>query len=110
MLSGTGGSGGGNADMESYNNDAMKNYNEKVLEACPNCARTFLPDRLIVHLRSCGGGGKGGAKDVKSSTMQTPPSGGIGGGGGGGIGGSNNNSMSPNKTFKKPKTLMCYIW
>jgi hypothetical protein len=23
------------------------------MDACPNCARTFLPDRLIVHLRSC---------------------------------------------------------
>lgn len=21
--------------------------------ACPNCGRTFLPDRLEVHLRSC---------------------------------------------------------
>lgn len=23
------------------------------MDACPNCGRTFLPDRLIVHLRSC---------------------------------------------------------
>lgn len=40
-------------DMESYNNDAFKNYNEKALDPCPNCGRTFLPDRLAVHLRSC---------------------------------------------------------
>ena len=33
-------------DMESYNNDAFKNYNEKALDGCPNCGRTFLPDRL----------------------------------------------------------------
>jgi hypothetical protein len=39
--------------MSSYNTDATKNYNEKALDACPNCGRTFLPDRLIVHLRSC---------------------------------------------------------
>ena len=39
--------------MDSYNNDAFKNYNEKSLDACPNCGRTFLPDRLQVHLRSC---------------------------------------------------------
>jgi uncharacterized C2H2 Zn-finger protein len=63
--------------MEDYNKDAAKNYNENALDACPNCARTFLPDRLVVHLRSCnkahgkveqspdpkgnsmGGGGKG---------------------------------------------------
>jgi hypothetical protein len=23
------------------------------LEACPNCGRTFYPDRLQVHLKSC---------------------------------------------------------
>ena len=40
-------------DMNAYNDDALKNYNEKALDACPNCGRTFLPERLIVHLRSC---------------------------------------------------------
>ena len=28
-------------------------FEEKVLESCPNCGRTFLPDRLAIHLRSC---------------------------------------------------------
>ena len=50
------------------------------MDACPNCSRTFLPDRLIVHLRSCNkahgkapdeGPGKGSPKKI----------GGIGGGG-----------------------------
>lgn len=45
--------------LEEYNNDAFKNYNDKVLEPCPNCARTFLPDRLLVHLKSCKGNGSG---------------------------------------------------
>ena len=46
--------------MIQYNEKAFKNYNEKALEPCPNCGRTFLPDRLIVHLKSCkGSGGKG---------------------------------------------------
>ena len=40
-------------DVEAYNDEAFKNYNEKALDPCPNCGRTFLPDRLIVHLRSC---------------------------------------------------------
>ena len=40
-------------NMESYNSEAAKSYNEKALDACPNCGRTFLPERLIVHLRSC---------------------------------------------------------
>jgi hypothetical protein len=36
-------------NMENYNNEASKSYNEKALDACPNCGRTFLPERLIVH-------------------------------------------------------------
>ena len=44
--------------LEDYNNDAFKQYNDKALEPCPNCGRTFLPDRLIVHLKSCKGDGK----------------------------------------------------
>lgn len=41
------------------NSNAMKEYNDKALDACPNCARTFLPDRLLVHLKSCKGNGVG---------------------------------------------------
>jgi hypothetical protein len=39
--------------MASYNDSAAKEFNEKGMDKCPNCGRTFLPDRLIVHLRSC---------------------------------------------------------
>jgi hypothetical protein len=45
-------SGNSNA-VEEYNNDAFKQYNEVSLMACHNCGRTFLPDRLEIHLRSC---------------------------------------------------------
>ena len=40
-------------DLEEYNNEAFKAYNEKALVPCKNCGRTFLPDRLEVHLKSC---------------------------------------------------------
>ena len=40
------------ASLEIYNEAAFKNYNDN-LEPCHNCGRTFLPDRLVVHLRSC---------------------------------------------------------
>jgi zinc-finger of a C2HC-type len=53
--------------LEEYNNDAFKTFNDKVLEPCPNCARTFLPDRLIVHLKSCKG--PGGAKTMKGANL-----------------------------------------
>ena len=42
-----------NFDLETMNQESSKAYNDKVLESCPYCARTFLPDRLVVHLRSC---------------------------------------------------------
>ncbi|CDW81196.1 UNKNOWN [Stylonychia lemnae] len=43
----------GSYDFECYNEEAFKDFNEKALVPCHNCARTFLPDRLVVHLRSC---------------------------------------------------------
>lgn len=39
--------------MQQYNEEAFKDWNEKALVPCENCGRTFLPDRLTVHLRSC---------------------------------------------------------
>jgi uncharacterized C2H2 Zn-finger protein len=74
-------------DMEAYNKEATDTYNVESMMACPNCGRTFVPDRLTVHLRSCnkahgradkspsptrGPGGAGGGAMPKGS-----PSGGI---------------------------------
>lgn len=57
-------------DMEDYNANAMKEYNDKALDACPNCARTFLPDRLLVHLKSCKSHGRTDASpDPKGKSM-----------------------------------------
>jgi len=83
------------------NNEASKTYNEKALDPCPNCGRTFLPDRLLVHLKSCkgdtkkgspspgrnaGAGGPGMSQSMKASLGEGSMSG--GGMGGGGMGGS----------------------
>lgn len=38
--------------MDKYNDEAFKQFNEEALVPCENCGRTFLPDRLVVHLRS----------------------------------------------------------
>ena len=43
----------GNYDFQTYNNAAFENYNEKALEKCPNCPRTFNPDSLLKHLKMC---------------------------------------------------------
>ena len=47
----TGGSGAYNFDA--LNDRAFDTYNKEALVPCSNCGRTFLPDRLIVHQRSC---------------------------------------------------------
>ncbi len=44
---------GGKKQMDAYNEEAYKDWTDKVLEPCPNCGRKFLADRLVVHLRSC---------------------------------------------------------
>lgn len=43
----------GNYNMDQLNNEAFDTYNQQALVKCENCGRTFLPDRLIVHQRSC---------------------------------------------------------
>ena len=39
--------------MQAYNEQAYSKWDSEALSCCPNCARTFLPDRLAIHLRSC---------------------------------------------------------
>ena len=43
----------GNYNIDQMNNDAYETYSQQALVKCENCGRTFLPDRLIVHQRSC---------------------------------------------------------
>ena len=45
--------GSGNYNLDDINNQAFDTYNKEALVPCSNCGRTFLPDRLIVHQRSC---------------------------------------------------------
>jgi hypothetical protein len=46
----------GSRRWEAFNEAAYEKFNAESLESCPHCARTFLPDRLAVHLRTCGKG------------------------------------------------------
>lgn len=54
---------GGNTDK--FNDEQYKEYTAG-LSPCPNCGRTFLPDRLPVHLRGCKGNGSS-SKSLNSS-------------------------------------------
>ena len=46
-------SGSGGYNFDAMNDQAFDTYNREALVPCENCGRTFLPDRLIVHQRSC---------------------------------------------------------
>ena len=46
-------SGSGGYNIDAMNDQAFDTYNREALVPCSNCGRTFLPDRLIVHQRSC---------------------------------------------------------
>ena len=45
--------GGGGDAIDEYNDAAFRNWDENVLEPCPNCARTFLPEKLPRHMKLC---------------------------------------------------------
>ena len=40
-------------ELARYREQAQQSFENDVLCACANCGRTFLPDRLKVHQRSC---------------------------------------------------------
>lgn len=40
-------------EVEKFNNNQFQEFQESALVPCENCGRTFFPDRLQVHLRSC---------------------------------------------------------
>ena len=97
------------ADMDALNEEAFQQFNEKSRVACPNCSRKFLPDRLEVHLRSCGKSGSGkkeakesgsgkkeGKKEGKDTMGKTMPP-------------QSQATTSPTKVLSRPKALVCYI-
>ncbi|KAM4808609.1 zinc finger protein 474-like [Rhinophrynus dorsalis] len=86
-------------------NEAAWQSSQAQLLPCENCGRTFLPERLIVHQRSCQPTGKN-QTSFSSTTTKTL---------------MNPSSMTASKTASefsdaknlpsstKPKTLICYI-
>ncbi|ORX44345.1 hypothetical protein BCR36DRAFT_415104 [Piromyces finnis] len=40
-------------EINEYNEACREQFLDQGREACPNCGRKFLPDRLPIHLRSC---------------------------------------------------------
>ncbi|KAG5494909.1 hypothetical protein JIQ42_02525 [Leishmania sp. Namibia] len=57
-------------EVELYNQLQMSAFTDAALSPCLNCGRTFLPDRLQVHLRSCKPGKA--AKPIRTASCPTP--------------------------------------
>lgn len=62
-------------ELERLNDHVAKQWNEAVLQKCGICGRTFLPDRLAVHQRSCTASTP--ARGVNSSVRRGAPGGGA---------------------------------
>ncbi|CAG9316090.1 unnamed protein product [Blepharisma stoltei] len=43
----------GKDNIDQFNDIAFNAFTSKSMAQCPNCARKFLEDRLVIHLRSC---------------------------------------------------------
>jgi len=106
----TKGSGMKQQEMDALNEEAFHKFNDESRVPCPNCARKFLPDRLVVHLRSCKGNGshekttpspRPKEKDEENSVASTSP--------GSKISPVKSPSSSGPKIATKPKALICYI-
>ncbi|KAM3936462.1 zinc finger protein 474-like [Leptodactylus fuscus] len=86
-------------------NEAAWQSSQSQLLPCGNCGRTFLPDRLIVHQRSCKPNGKNveSQHSTANKTLTNPNS----------LPESRtaskfSNAMNPHNPVK-PRTLICYI-
>lgn len=98
---------GGKYDVNAMNDAAWQSAQSQLVP-CPNCGRTFNPDRLPVHLRACKP--KAGASGAERG-VGNPSSGAASGTVQGGFGGSGGNSNFGSKPRGQvgPRTVVCYI-
>ena len=105
-------SSGGKYDVNAMNEAAWQSAQANLVP-CPNCGRTFNPDRLAVHLRACkpkpGTSGTGGTEGRENGPRGNTVRGGRGGGIGGEGGGSNASLGSKTHGQSGPRTVVCYI-
>ena len=74
----------GSQDIQKFNDEQYQDFSQN-LSPCEHCGRKFLPDRLVVHLRSCRPSGSG------PPVGKSPPS---------------NPQKNPGA---KPQMLICYL-
>lgn len=57
---------------EQQNQQTREAANKNSMVACGNCSRTFLPDRLVVHQRSCKGS-RPATRTISRTSFDGPP-------------------------------------
>ncbi|XP_013411495.1 zinc finger protein 474 [Lingula anatina] len=111
---------GTSGNMNEQNEAARQNAQSNLAE-CPNCGRTFQPDRLLIHQRSCkpktNTAGTGQNKNTGRANRNLAPMNGLDRGAtftaepssGGGGPSTVTNGHSDNSPSRAPKTLICYV-
>jgi hypothetical protein len=95
--------------LEKRNNLVNEAFTSQVMIQCPNCSRTFLEDRIEVHMKSCtsenphkppptAGKKQGQNSEVKEYSPKQR------------VYESKKNENSYEKSLVKPKAFMCHIW
>lgn len=95
--------------LEKRNNLVNEAFTSQVMVQCPNCSRTFLEDRIEVHMKSCtsenphkppptAGKKQGQNSEVKEYSPKQR------------VYESKKNENSYEKSLVKPKAFMCHIW
>ena len=100
-------------DIDKHNNIVSDHFITNVMVKCPNCFRTFLEDRIEIHLRSCTAENphKLAPSALKAIEEEQPSE----------TSpkvysqkheekASNKLKSSYEKTFNKPRAVMCHIW
>ena len=91
----------GDFNIDTYNNEAFDQFNEKALVPCENCGRTFLPDSLKRHMKGCATVA-GGSNERRRSTLTRKSQLGQ-------AGAEQLKKASPDIGALRPKALICYI-
>jgi zinc-finger of a C2HC-type len=96
-------------EIEQHNNLVSDAFTANVMVHCPNCYRTFIEDRIEIHLKSCTpdhphkpppsiNKNLDKKEEIKVYSPTTNPK------------SINTYQKTPEKEIIRPKTLMCYIW
>ena len=92
-------------ELDKRNEIVNEAFTNNVMMQCPNCFRTFLEDRIEIHLRSCTSenphkpaSGVSPTREVRQYTAKPVE--------------EKKSPQAPSyeQTFSRPKSLMCHIW